>query len=200
MTFCTFVREFSYLVEGTSQDASAALCLGQSILCHRDDVKDDCLDLVLPILGQRQRLAGFRDGHLGLQEEPRCRLPENSIGSYSEKAYRRRATPRESLDQRSQSLFEKLFRRGIKLVTHIRKNMKNKLIEAQDKILLRKHSLIETINDQLKNVCQIEHSRHRCPLHFVTHLLAGLIAYAKQPKKPSLKFQFNQQKLINGLT
>ena len=86
----------------------------------------------------------------------------------------------------SQSLFENLLARGVKLVTNIRKNMKNKLIELEDRILLRKRSLIETINDQLKNVCQIEHTRHRCPLHFVVHLLAGLIAYARQPKKPSL--------------
>ena len=85
----------------------------------------------------------------------------------------------------SQSLFEKLLARGVKLITNIRKNMKNKLIELEEKILLRKRSLIETINDQLKNICQIEHTRHRCPLHFVVNLLAGLIAYTRQPKKHS---------------
>ena len=47
----------------------------------------------------------------------------------------------------------------------------------------------EAVNDQLKNVCQIEHTRHRCPLHFVMHLLGGLIAYAKQPQKPSLNLE-----------
>ena len=86
----------------------------------------------------------------------------------------------------SQSLFEKLLQRGVKLVTSIRKNMKNKLVELDEKILLRKRSLIETINDQLKNICQIEHTRHRCPQHFVVHLIAGLIAYTRQAKKPSL--------------
>lgn len=88
-----------------------------------------------------------------------------------------------------QSLFEKLLASGVKLITNIRKNMKNKLIELEEKILLRKRSLIETINDQLKNVCQIEHTRHRCPLHFVVHLIAGLIAYTRQPKKPSLNIE-----------
>lgn len=87
----------------------------------------------------------------------------------------------------SQSLFEKLFRKGIKLVTHVRKNMRCCLMEWEDKILLRKRSLIETVNDTLKNVCQIEHSRHRSPINFLAHLIAGLIAYARVPKKPSLK-------------
>ena len=47
--------------------------------------------------------------------------------------------------------------------------------------------LIETVNDMLKNVCQIEHSRHRSPINFLAHLFAGLIAYTRLPKKPSLK-------------
>jgi Transposase DDE domain len=45
---------------------------------------------------------------------------------------------------------------------------------------------IETIHDQLKNICQIEHTRHRSPLNFLVHLLAGLTAYCHLPKKPSL--------------
>lgn len=73
----------------------------------------------------------------------------------------------------SQSLFDKLFQRGLKLITHIRKNMKNKLLTLHEKLLLRKRSLIETVNDQLKNVCQIEHTRHRSTNHFVVHLIAG---------------------------
>ncbi len=69
----------------------------------------------------------------------------------------------------SQPLFEQLFEQGLKLITNVRKNMKNRLIELEDRILLRQRSLIETVNDQLKNVCQVEHTRHRNPLHFVTH-------------------------------
>jgi hypothetical protein len=87
----------------------------------------------------------------------------------------------------SQRLFDTLMNKGIKLVTHLRKNMKCCLMEWQDKILLRKRSLIETVNDTLKNVCQIEHSRHRSPTNFLAHLISGLIAYTRLPKKPSLK-------------
>lgn len=86
----------------------------------------------------------------------------------------------------SQSLFERLYARGVQLITHLRKNMQNRLMDVMDKLLLRKRSLIETINDQLKNVCQIEHTRHRSPTNFLVHLIAGLVAYARQPKKPSL--------------
>jgi Transposase DDE domain len=93
----------------------------------------------------------------------------------------------------SQTLFERLYTRGVKLVTSLRKNMTNKLLELHEKILLRKRSLIETVNDQLKNVCQIEHTRHRSPVNFLVHLIAGLIAYAKQPKKPSLNLQPRNQ-------
>lgn len=87
----------------------------------------------------------------------------------------------------SQQLFERLFDRGLQFVTHIRRNMKNKLMPWMDKILLRKRSLIETVNDQLKNISQVEHSRHRSPTSFLVNLLAGLIAYTFQPKKPTLK-------------
>jgi hypothetical protein len=52
--------------------------------------------------------------------------------------------------------------------------------------LLRKRAIIESMVDELKNVCQIEHSRHRSPLNFLVHLMAGLIAYCPLPKKPSL--------------
>ena len=90
----------------------------------------------------------------------------------------------------SQSLFEKLLTKGIKLVTNMRANMKSALMKLQDKILLRKRSLIETVNDTLKNVCQIEHSRHRSATNFLVHLLSGLIAYTKLPKKPSLKIEY----------
>ena len=61
----------------------------------------------------------------------------------------------------SQSLFEELFVDDIHLITRIRKNMKNSLMHLRDKILLRKRSLIETVNDELKNIVQIEHTRHR---------------------------------------
>lgn len=82
-----------------------------------------------------------------------------------------------------------LFVDGIQLITHIRNNMKNCLMTISDKILLRKRSVIETVNDELKNICQIEHSRHRSFGNFLSNLISGLIAYSFLPKKPSIKFQ-----------
>ncbi len=85
-----------------------------------------------------------------------------------------------------QELFEDLFNNGLKLVTRVRKNMKNKLIEQEDNILLRKRTIIETINDQLKNISQIEHSRDRSISNLVVNILSGLAAYFFQEKKPKL--------------
>ncbi len=67
--------------------------------------------------------------------------------------------------------------------------MKQKLMALKDKLLLRKRSLIETVNDQLKNISQIEHTRHRSPQNFLINLLAGIAAYGFQPKKPSLNLE-----------
>src|SRR5450432_67884 len=86
----------------------------------------------------------------------------------------------------SQSLFATLWEQGIHLITGIRAHMKNRLMLLRDKLLLRKRYIIETINDQLKNQSQIEHSRHRSPVNFVVNVLAGLIAYIWQPKKPAI--------------
>ena len=86
----------------------------------------------------------------------------------------------------SQDLFEKLFIDGIHLVTKIRKNMKNSLMHISDKILIRKRAVIESVNDELKNICQIEHTRHRSLENFLTNLISGLIAYCFLPKKPAI--------------
>ena len=87
----------------------------------------------------------------------------------------------------SQKLFEELLRTfNVQLITGVRSNMKNKLMPLMDKLLLRKRAISETIIDQLKNISQIEHSRHRSPVNFLVNLLFGLIAYCHQPKKPSL--------------
>ena len=64
--------------------------------------------------------------------------------------------------------------------------MKNRLMPLSDKLLLRKRSILETIIDQLKNISQIEHTRHRSLANFMVNIVAGLIAYCHQPKKPSL--------------
>jgi hypothetical protein len=86
----------------------------------------------------------------------------------------------------SKELFESLLKKGITLITGIKKNMKNKLMDIHDKILLRKRSIIETINDQLKNISQIEHTRHRSCTNFMINLLGGLIAYTFKDTKPSI--------------
>lgn len=96
----------------------------------------------------------------------------------------------------SQSLFEDLWADGIQLITMLRSNMKNQLVVLQDKLLSRKRSIIETINDQLKNISQIEHSRHRSINNFFVNLIAGLIAYCHQPKKPSLNLSAQQTALL----
>lgn len=96
----------------------------------------------------------------------------------------------------SQRLFEQLFKQGLQLITPIRKNMPNQLMPLMDKLLTRKRSIIETINDQLKNISQIAHTRHRSVTNFLVNLLAGLIAYTHQSKKPSLKLSKSELALL----
>lgn len=87
----------------------------------------------------------------------------------------------------SQALSAQLQRTsGVRLVTKLRRNMKNRLMRLADKLLLRRRGFIESVIDQLKNIAQIEHSRHRSPINFAVNLIAGLTAYCHQPKKPSL--------------
>jgi hypothetical protein len=99
----------------------------------------------------------------------------------------------------SAELFAELWDRGLQLITHIRHNMTNRLMPLVDKILLRKRSLIETVNDQLKNISQIEHTRHRSPTNFLVNLVAGLIQYTHQPKKPSLRLKTSDQAALARL-
>jgi len=89
-----------------------------------------------------------------------------------------------------QRLVENLRNKNIALITNLKSNMKNKLIPLMDKILLRKRFIIETIHDQLKNISDLEHSRHRSPINFCVNLLCALIAYTFQPKKPAIKFNY----------
>ena len=92
---------------------------------------------------------------------------------------------------------EMLFVDDIHLVTKIKKNMKNSLMNLYDKILLRKRALVETVNDELKNVCNIEHTRHRSVDNFAVNLLAALIAYNMLPKKTEMNIEIiDKSKLI----
>jgi len=87
----------------------------------------------------------------------------------------------------SAKLAEILFVDGIHLVYKMRNNMKGGELPLQDRLMLRKRAVIESVNDELKNICQIEHTRHRSFANFLTNLIAGLLAYSFLPKKPSIK-------------
>jgi len=79
-----------------------------------------------------------------------------------------------------------LFNDGVHLVTGIKSNMKNSLMSVRDKILLRKKSVIETINDVLKNICHIEHRRHRLIHNFFMNIISALVAYCFFQEKSSI--------------
>jgi hypothetical protein len=96
----------------------------------------------------------------------------------------------------SQALFEQLLQHGVQLITKLKSNMKNRLMSLSDKLLLRKRAIIESVTDQLKNISQIEHTRHRSPLNFCINLMCGLIAYCHQPKKPSLRLNLRQLEVV----
>lgn len=98
-----------------------------------------------------------------------------------------------------QALFEQLFEQGIQLITPPKKSKKKqetRLIPLLDKLLARKRSIIETINDQLKNISQIVHTRHRSPTNFLANLLCGLLAYTFQDKKPAIHFKTDELSLL----
>ena len=97
----------------------------------------------------------------------------------------------------SKDLFCKLFIDGIQLITKLKNKMKNSLMSVSDKVILRKRSIIETINDELKNMAQVEHSRHRSFHNFVNNLMSGLAAYCFFQKKPMLRLE---REIDNQLT
>lgn len=104
----------------------------------------------------------------------------------------------------SKALSDLLFGNGIQLITAIRRNMKERTLSNEEKLLLRKRSVIETVNDELKNICQLEHTKHRSISGFLLNIISALAAYSIIPKKlsikkdieennPVLKLQFKQQ-------
>ena len=117
------------------------------------------------------------------------RLCDNIIGKlYADKGYI------------SQTLFDKLFSNDIHIVTGLRSNMKNKLMPLYDKLMLRKRSVIETINDELKNVAQLVHSRHRSLNNFLMNVLAVIAAYTFFDKKPSINIDYEIEAFDGQLT
>jgi len=99
----------------------------------------------------------------------------------------------------SQELFEQLWADGLQLITKLKRNMKNKLLPLLDKVLLRKRALIECVNDQLKNISQIEHTRHRSATNGIVNMLAAVVAYTFQPKKPALDLSTDPNSLDQQL-
>jgi IS5 family transposase len=89
-------------------------------------------------------------------------------------------------------LFKRLWRRGLHLITGIRRNMRNHLMPLADKLMLRKRFLIETVLDILKCEMGLEHSRHRSVVNAMVHVLSCLVAYAFRPGKPSISLTGQQ--------
>jgi hypothetical protein len=82
----------------------------------------------------------------------------------------------------------KLFmERGIQFVSKIRRNMKNKLIDLESKFMLKRRTIVETVIDQLKNICHIDHTRHRSPVNFLNNFYSAIAAYFFKSEKPRLK-------------
>ena len=93
----------------------------------------------------------------------------------------------------SKKLSDLLFGNGIQLVAKPKKNMRNVNLSQTDKILLRKRAIIESVYDELKNICKIQHTRHRSLANFLINIMAALSAYSFFPKKPSLNIQFETE-------
>lgn len=98
----------------------------------------------------------------------------------------------------SKALTGELLEKGVELITTIRKNMKKKFISLWDRAILKKRFIIETVNDQLKNISYIEHSRHRSVHGFMLNLLGGLIAYCLKKDKPSLDLTTQDIELLES--
>ena len=144
------------------------------------------LHLVVNEVGQllnAQLTPGNVDDWLRHAEGNRCPIPNLLQGLFG-KFFADRGYVSQKL---AHQLLEEF---GIQFFAKPRRNMKNKLMRLHDKLLSRQRSIIETINDQLKNISQIEHSRHRSPVNFCVNVLCGLIAYCHQPKKPSLRLDW----------
>lgn len=87
----------------------------------------------------------------------------------------------------SQDLLQNLLKQGITLITKIKKNMKNHLMDITDKIMLMKRSFIETVFSSIKSLGILIHTRYRCPINAFCHILAGLISYQIRTDKPNLE-------------
>jgi hypothetical protein len=91
----------------------------------------------------------------------------------------------------NQKLFKKMLKKGLEIVTQIRSNMKNKLMDYADRITLRKRSLVESVFHVFKDILNMDHTRHRSSKNFMTNLVSGLAAYCLSDRKPKMKMTYN---------
>lgn len=96
----------------------------------------------------------------------------------------------------SAKLAETLRKQGLRLITNLRSNMKQKCIPIKDKILLRKRSIIETVFGQMKCALQIQHTRHRSPCNGFANIMAALSAFCLSSNKPKIRFKPDEIKLM----
>ena len=89
------------------------------------------------------------------------------------------------ISKKHQEILEK---QGLHFITKLRKNMKEQILMPFEKYFLSHRGLVETVIEQLKALCQIEHTRHRNPLNFLVNTLSRLIAYILRPRKPKLNW------------
>ena len=77
--------------------------------------------------------------------------------------------------------------------------MKPKFLTLEEKILLNKRFLTQTVNGQLKNICNLDHTRHRSPTNFLVNLISGLVAYTQSPKKPPISWKKNERLYLEAV-
>ena len=98
----------------------------------------------------------------------------------------------------SKALSGELLDKGVELITTVRKNMKKKFLSLWNRAMLKKRFIIETVNDQLKNISYIEHARHRSMHGFMLNLLGGLIVYCLKYDKPTLDLTADEFNLLES--
>jgi hypothetical protein len=89
----------------------------------------------------------------------------------------------------SQKLFVELLAAGVQIVTQLKNKMKPKIMPLEDRLMLKKRSLIESVFHILKDMLHIDHSRHRSPKNFLINILAALTAYCLYPNKPTIRME-----------
>jgi transposase len=170
-------------IDSTSLD----VCLNQRIHCHK---------VFAGLAARGQTSMGWFFGfklHLVVNDQGEilqfCITPGNvddrkPVPGLSKKLFGKLFGDKGYISQALAQTLHEMF--DLQLITKLRKNMKNQLMTLTDRILLRRRAIIECIIDQLKNISQIEHSRHRSVPNFFVNVLCGLIAYCRKPSKPSL--------------